>query len=238
MAINCTYCGREVPLGSSVCPACGQAVAAVPAPAFTPVNTGAPAAPGYAQESTPYAAAPYAAAPYTNAPPPASSGGGAVKIILIVVAVFVFLGILAAGVVGYGVWRASRVLHAINTDNKTGSFSINTPNGTITAGGKASISESDLGTAIYPGATRGEGSMNIKTPTGSLVSATYLTSDSPSQVVEFYKGKLGDKASTIDTGSATMITSADDDNNNKVMVTVTTDNGKSKITIMHSMKKP
>ncbi len=228
---NCTYCGREVPPGSSVCPACGQNVAAAPAPPFTPVNTGAPVTPGYAQESTPYAAA-----PYTNAPPPAKSGG-ALKIILIVVGIFVFLGILAAGVVGDGVWRASKAIHAIaDTDSKTGSFTLNTPNGKITAGGKASISESDLGVAIYPGATRGEGSMNIKTPGGSLVSATYLTSDSPSQVVEFYKGKLGENASTVDTGSTTMITSSDS-SDNKIMVTVTSDDGKTKVTIMHSTKK-
>jgi hypothetical protein len=233
VAINCTYCGREVPPGSSVCPACGQAVAAAPAPGFAPVNVGGPAAPGYVQESTPYTNA-----PYTNAPPPASSGGGALKIILIVVGVFVFLGLLVVGGIGYVGWRASKAIHAIaDTDSKTGSFTLNTPNGKITAGSKTAISESDLGIAIYPGATRGEGSMNIKTPTGSLVTATYMTSDAPSQVVEFYKGKLGDKASTIDTGNATMISSADDDNNNKVMITVTSDNGKTKVTIMHSTKK-
>jgi hypothetical protein len=34
-----------------------------------------------------------------------------------------------------------------------------------------------------------------------------------------------------------MITSSDEDKNNKVMVTVTADTGKTKITIMHSTKK-
>lgn len=224
MAIICTYCGREVPPGSSVCPACGQTVSAVSTPAFTPVAAANPGSvpPAYAQSATPYA----------TPPPPAGSGSPVVKILLIVIAVVVFVGVAFAALIGIGVWRASKALHM---DKKGDTFSITTPSGTITSGGHSSISEVDLGVPIYPGATRGEGSMNLKTPNGSLVSSNFNTSDSPSKVVDFYKGKLGENASTVESGSSTMITLADN-NANKVLVTVSSDGGQTKILIMHTTR--
>ncbi len=177
MATLCTHCGREVPPAvPSAKPAAKTVRSAVPA--FEPViqpGVQSPPTPGYAQS----------AAPYTTAPPPAQSGG-ALKIILIVVAVVVLLGIVAAGLVGAFVWHATKaVSHAIVHKDSNGDVTINTPGGAITSGSASTISESDLGVAPYPGATRGEGSMNMHTPVGSLISAVYLTSDSPIQVVDY-----------------------------------------------------
>jgi hypothetical protein len=222
---------RSIP-GSTVCQACGETVRSA-TPAFEPViqpGVQSPVPPGYAQS----------AAPYTTAPPPAQSGG-ALKIILIVVGVVVLLGVVAAGVIGAFVWHATKaVSNAIVHKNSNGDVTINTPGGPITSGSASTISESDLGVALYPGATRGEGSMNMHTPVGSLISAVFLTSDSPTQVVDFYKAKLGSDVadvSAMQSGNSTMITSGGD-SKNKVMVTVTSvDNGKTRINILHTIKK-
>ena len=231
MATICTHCGREVPPGNTVCPACGENVQAT-APAFTPVvQPGTPPPPAYTQPG--YAQPGYAqsATPYATPPPPAKSGS-AVKIILIVVGVFVFLGILAAAVVGIGIWRVSKAVHK----NANGDVSISTPGGTITSGN--SVSESDLGIAIYPGATQAaSSSMNMHTPSGSLVSAAFVTSDSPSQVADFYKSKIGDSVSSMQAGGSTILTSGAD-SKDKVVVTITTvDGGKTRVNILHSTKK-
>ena len=217
------------PPGNTVCPACGETVRSA-APPFAPVvqpgaQPGAqiPPPPGYAQSATPYAT-----------PPPPAASGGALKIILIVVGVFVFLGVMAAAVVGIGLWRVSK---AIVHKDSNGDVSITTPGGVITSGNTSSISESDLGIAIYPGATRGEGAMNMHTPGGSLISAVFVTSDSPAQVVDYYKSKIGSDVSSMESGNSTVLTSSAD-SKNKVMVTVTTlDNGKTRINILHTTKK-
>jgi hypothetical protein len=229
VATICTHCGREVAPGSTVCQACGETVRSA-VPAFEPViqpGVQSPPTPGYAQS----------AAPYTTAPPPAQSGG-ALKIILIVVGVVVLLGLVAAGLVGAFVWHATKaVSHSIIHKNSNGDVTINTPGGAITSGSASTISESDLGVALYPGATRGEGSMNMHTPVGSLISAVFLTSDSPTQVVDYYKSKIGSDVSTMETGNSTVLTSGAD-SKNKVMVTVTSgDNGKTRINILHTTKK-
>ena len=231
MATICTHCGREVPPGNTVCPACGETVRSA-TPAFTPVIEPG-AQPGV--QTSPLGYAP-SATPYATPPPPAQSGGA--LIILIVVGVFVLLGVVAAGVVGAFVWHATKaVSNAIVHKNSNGDVIINTPGGAITSGSASSISESDLGVALYPGATRGEGSMNMHTPAGSLISAVFVTSDSPSQVVDYYKSKIGGDVSTMESGNSTVLTSAAD-SKNKVMVTVTAnDNGKTRIRILHTTKK-
>ena len=177
-------------------------------------------------------------ASYPIPPQPAAQSGGALKIILIVVGVVVLLGIVAAGVIGAFVWHATKaVSNAIVHKNSNGDVTINTPGGAITSGSASTISESDLGVAVYPGATRGEGSMNMHTPVGSLISAVFLTSDSPTQVVDYYKSKIGSDVSTMETGNSTVLTSGAD-SKNKVMITVTSgDNGKTRINILHTTKK-
>ena len=183
--------------------------------------------PGYAPSATPYAT-----------PPPPPQSGGALKIILIVVGVFVLLGVVAAGFLGAFVWHATKaVSNSIVHKNSNGDVTINTPGGAITSGSASTISESDLGVALYPGATRGEGSMNMHTPLGSLVSAVFLTSDSPAQVVDYYKSKIGGDVSTMESGNSTVLTSGAE-SKNKVMITVTTvDSGKTRINILHTTKK-
>lgn len=227
----CAKCNTEVPAGSQFCSVCGTPVAAAPpaAPAFTPVSmptptASAPPPPGYAPQ-------------YAAAPPP--SGNSALKIILIVVAIFVGLGILGAGAVGFMAWRVAHSIR-VNGTGPNGQVSISTPGGSFSAGGSSSVTADDLGTDIYPGAQSTEGSMRINTPGGSVVTGVYLTSDSKDAVRDFYKGKFGSDASIYDTDNGAVL-SVNKGEQESVMVTVSAkqseNDGKTKIVIVHSKNK-
>jgi hypothetical protein len=164
-------------------------------------------------------------------PPPASSGNTVLKIVLIVIGVFVVLGAIGAGVIGFGVYKISKTAHR----NADGGVSFSTAGGTITAGNSANISEADLGTALYPGAVSGQGSMNMKLPTESLVTAVYTSSDSPDKIVSFYKEKLGDQASVVQSGKRTVLKVGDKDKES-IMVTVSPEGNTTKFVIMHVTK--
>jgi len=162
-------------------------------------------------------------------PPPASSSNTVVKIILIVLGVFVLLGLIVAGIIGIGVYKVSKAVHK----DRNGNVSISTPNGTITTGQSATISTADLGVDPYPGAaSTTQGSMNMKTPNGSMVTSVYTSSDSPDKIIAFYKGKLGDQASIIQTGNGTMLSSGEN-SKDKIMVTVSPQGSVTKIVILH-----
>jgi hypothetical protein len=167
------------------------------------------------------------------APVPPAKGGSALKIILIVVGVFVAIGVLAACVIGYGVYRVSKAVHV---DKNGGAMTIDTPTGTISAGSDTSIGAAELGVAIYPGAAHAPGSLNFKGPDGASATANFTTSDSVSEVVAFYKAKLGENATTMETGGGTILASDNSNPNNSVMVTVASEGGKTKFSIVHSSK--
>ncbi|HSY67626.1 MAG TPA: hypothetical protein VK813_03235 [Edaphobacter sp.] len=171
----------------------------------------------------------YQNVPGVPPPPPPNSSNTVLKIVLIVVGIIVVFGVLVAGVIGYSVYKVSRAMHK----DSNGNVSISTPTGTITTGTSANISAADLGTDPYPGASsRSQGSMNMHTPTGSMVTAIYTSTDSPDKIVDFYKSKLGDQASTVQTSNGTVI-SAGDKNRDSVMVTITPEGKTSKIVIIH-----
>jgi hypothetical protein len=214
MASFCTKCGTAVTGDNAFCTSCGAPVgAAVAAP-------GSVAPPS----STPVYAAPTAA--------PAKSGGSALKVILIIVAVFVGLGILSVAGIMFGIWRVSRVVHV--TQNGGGAVTLSTPAGTYSAG-NTKVTASDLGVDIYPGSTQQQGAVRVTTPNGSAVTAAYITSDSMDKVVDFYKGKLGSGASVYQSDKSAVLTLASDDKKTSVMITVSAENnGQTKVAIMHS----
>ena len=191
-----------------------------------------PPQPNYQQVIVP--PAPQAAPGYPTAPSqvyaqPTSTSNTAVKIILIVVGVIVFFGILAAAVISFGAYKLSKAVHRASN----GDVSFSTPNGTVTTGGNALISSADLGLPGYPGAKRSPGGMRMKTPTGSLITATFTTPDAVSTVAEFYKSKMGADASAIETGNGTMLTSGQN-TADKAVVTITDQSGLTRITIVHT----
>ena len=149
---------------------------------------------------------------YQNIPPAPASSGNTVKIVLIVIGVIALFGVLAAGIIGFGVYKVSK------------SVQIST--------GHSTMSAAELGTAPYPGASTSDGSMNMKLPNGSMVTSVFTSSDSADKIVAFYKEKLGDQASVVQTGNGTMLSAGEKDKNS-VMVTVTSEGNNSKIVIIH-----
>jgi len=98
MAKFCANCGNPMAEGARFCASCGAAVPGQPAPAQPgSVPSAAPAV-------TP-SVAPPATYPPQSAPPASSSG---VKILFMVLAIFAFLGLLAAGSCFYIAYRVKK----------------------------------------------------------------------------------------------------------------------------------
>ena len=152
--------------------------------------------------------------PPVGAPAP-QSGSSAVKIILIILGIFVGLGIIVAGIVGYSVYRVARSVHK----DANGNISVTTPKGTITANSSSTLTAADLGIAIYPGATEGKGGMRMNIAGKSMVTANFLTPDSPDKVMAFYKGQAGPNAQTVTTIAGGTITIQNGANSISVTVT-------------------
>ena len=165
--------------------------------------------------------------------PPQKSGNTALKIILIIVVAFVGLGVLAAAGFGYFAYRVSRAVHISNKGG--GAVEISTPGGSFSAG-NTTVSASDLGVDIYPGAAAQKGAVRISTPSGTAITGVFETTDSLDKVVDFYKGKLGSGASVYQSDKGAVLTLADEAKKTSVMVTISADDpdGKTKIAIMHS----
>ena len=207
MASYCSKCGTELALGAQSCASCGTPVA-------TPVAT---------------------AVPGTLPPaPPQTGGSNAVKIILIVVAVVVGLGVVGVVSVGYIGYRVARAVHVSGSGKEV---TINTPGGSISTSANETFTSADLGTDIYPGATTGKGSMRMSLPTGSMVTAVYVTGDSKDKVVSFYKDKFGSDVSVMDSSDGAVITGKKSDNES-IIVTVTPNSsqyeGKTQVAIVHT----
>jgi hypothetical protein len=264
MAVPCAKCGAEVPAGSHFCAVCGTQVAATaaastaPQSGYTPVNipasqplpgpqaaTASQPLPGYTQISgvqpAGYSAAGGAppagyatAGGYVQSPGTPVKSGGALKIILIIFAILVGLGILGAGAVGFMVWR---VAHAFHVNGHNGQVTLNTPSGSVTASNASNFTPDELGTDIYPGAQPTQGGMRMNLPTGSVVSGVFLTSDSKDQVLAFYKSKLGSDASVFDAANSAMISLRKGSHEN-IMVSISSqeshNDGKTKISIVHT----
>jgi hypothetical protein len=238
MAVLCAKCGTEVASGAQFCAVCGTPVGGPPAPAFAAVPQAAPAFTPVSMPVQPAAPSgpvytPTASYPQTATPPPAKTGG-ALKIILIVVAIFVGIGILGAGAVGFMVWR---VAHAIHSAANGQGVTLNTPGGAITTSGSKAFTADELGTDIYPGAESTTGSMRLNMPNGSMVTGAFLTSDSKDAVKDYYRAKFGSEASVFDTGNGAII-SLRKGQEEAVTVTISSvpseSNGKTKFVIMHT----
>jgi len=164
---------------------------------------------------------------------PAKSGGSALKIILIIVAIIVGLGILGLGTLGYIGYRIAKNTHV----DANGRVTMNTPAGTITTTPTDNISAADLGVEIYPGAESTRGGMKMEMPNGSGITGVFLTSDSPAQVLAFYKDKLGPAATvTSILGNTTVRFNINPQEFVHVMINANTrlDKGKTRITISHT----
>jgi hypothetical protein len=74
--------------------------------------------------------------------------------------------------------------------------------------------------------------MNMKTSSGSMVTAVYTSPDPADKIVAFYKEKLGDEASIVQNGHGTTLT-AGEKNKNQITVSVSSQGDLTKIAIIH-----
>lgn len=230
MAAFCTKCGAPLSSSTGFCSSCGTSIAPATAaiPPVGPVQAAPPVA-AYGQQAVPPVAG------YPMAPPPQSSNS-ALKIVLIVVAVVVGLGILGAGAMGFMAWHVAKTM---KVDSSGQGVTMTVPGGGTISAGDSVASDVDLGVPAYPGALREKGGVNMDTASASMVMAHFATNDSISQVTDFYKGKMGETTVAVTSGDGTVLNSGSDAD--KVMVTIGPGNGddagKTTIVIMHTKKK-
>jgi hypothetical protein len=222
MAGFCTKCGAPLASSTGFCSACGTPIGTdvVPsAAAAAPPPAGYPAA----------GAAPPVAYPAAY-PPPTKSSGGALKVILIIVAVVVVLGALGVAAIGFTAWRVAK---SVKVNAGDSGVSVSVPGGGTFSAGDNAGNDADLGVPIYPGAEREKGGVQMRSASASMVMAHFSTSDSISQVSDFYKGKIGDSAQVVSSNEGTVITSGAD-SPDKITITVAPGNGddKGKTTIL------
>jgi len=170
---------------------------------------------------------------------PANSGPSALKIVLIVVGIIVVLGVVGVAGFSYVIYRAVHGVHvATSGSGENAKMTMSLPGGTISANTAETFTAADLGTDIYPGAQSGKGSMRMTMPTGSWVTAVFVTPDSKDQVVSFYKSKFGSEVSVFDSGDSAVI-SVQKSKQESIMVTVTANkseySGKTQIAIVHTI---
>jgi hypothetical protein len=179
-------------------------------PGFQPVPSQPTAPPQYPPAAPP---------PYQPmAAPPPKQGTSALKIVLIIVGILFGIGVIGAGVVGYGIYKVAKAVKMSTNSSQP-------------------VTESDLGVAIYPGAEQGKGTLRMKLAGKSMVTANYLTSDTKDQVETFYQNNLGPmvRSSTNANGETFVLNKGSGET---VTVTVVQNpglnNGQTQIVIVHA----
>lgn len=158
----CNSCGANLEAGARFCPKCGAS------------QLGAAAAP----------------VPSKSAPAPVNSpqSTNTLKVLLIVVAAILVLGVFAVGTMTFIGLRIARHTHVTQNGN---SVHVQTPFGTVNTN-VADVSK-DLGVDIYPGAHMlNSDAANVQMAGVHTVAAQFESDDPASKVADFYKAKFPD----------------------------------------------
>ena len=182
----CNSCGAPLTAGAKFCNKCGSTIADGPvAPAATP----APAA-----------------------PPTGRSSG--LKVVLIVVAVIVGIGILSLAGISFVIYHAAKSARVRVEGNNS---KVETPFGTIETSQDPEKVAQDLGVDVYPGA-QAQKNASSSASFGAIrtVTAVFQTSDSLDKVCSFYKSKFPSAVvTTVDQNHCTIVS-----NDPKNMITI------------------
>jgi len=206
----CNSCGATLDSGAKFCTKCG---------ATQPVAAGS-------------AAAPVIASGGANAATPKS--GNALKIILIIGAVIVGLGILGVGAASFVAWRIASRTHV---RNRNGNVRVETPFGTVQSSTDPDEAARDLGVEPYPGAEVIKGTTsNMTVGTMHTAAADFETNDPASSVADFYKSKFPGANVTSSNGDHYSIVS--NDKKNMLAIGIEPRNGKTRIHIAKVAGKP
>jgi hypothetical protein len=144
------------------------------------------------------------------------------KVVLIVVAAVVVLGVLGVGTVVYVGYRA---LHA--------------PGNSVSVGPSVQVSDTDLGVVLYPGAAAKQGAgVKLKLGNTVMVSATYTTTSPVSAVEDFYRNQVGGQAieskSVRGTSFESVTTNGAQKNSLVVTISPSSTGGLTQIVILHT----
>ena len=191
----CNSCGTTLEAGAKFCPKCG---AAIPMAAAIPATT-------------------------PSVPPP--QGNSALKVILMLVAGVIVLGILGIGTL---VFVIHRVAHNSRIRNRDGNVQVETPFGSVQSTNNPDEAVRNLGIDPYPGARVLQG--NSATIGGMhTVTAQFESDDSADKVAAFYSSKLPDaKVNTKDQNHYTIVST---DKKNIVTINIAPEGSKTRINI-------
>jgi hypothetical protein len=204
----CNSCGAALISGANSCSKCGAAVAG---------------------------AAPVAAAPPPLAPAPAA-GTSALKVVLIVIAVIVSIGLLGIATlvfVGVHIARGSHVTQEgdkVKVDTPFGTFSANDPDDAVR----------DLGVDVYPGAqVQKNGAASVTVAGIHTVTANFASGDSADQVCAFYKSRFPSATVTSSDHNRCSIVAnvVSGDEKNSMTINVESSGDSAKFQIAHVSRK-
>jgi hypothetical protein len=193
----CNSCGTTLDAGARFCPKCGSAV---------PVSAAAPPT-------------------VSSAPAAPPEGNNALKIVLIVVAVIIALGILGIGMLTFVV---RRIAHNSHIQNRGGNVRVETPFGTVQSTNNPDEAARNLGIDPYPGARVLKGNTAI---IGGMhtVEAEFESDDSPEKVLVFYSSKVPNgNVTTKDQNHYTIVST---DKKNIITIRIDPGDGKTRIAI-------
>ncbi|HVP42518.1 MAG TPA: zinc ribbon domain-containing protein [Terriglobales bacterium] len=168
-----------------------------------------------------------------GAAPAPASGGGALKIVLIVVAGVILLSVV--GSVATMIFVGKRLHDAkVSIREHGGEATVETPMGTVhTTKDPAKIAE-NLGVDIYPGAKAIEGGSEVQTMGMRTVTGIFETSDPVDKVGDFYHEKYPKGIYTATDRETSIITGSQ---GSMVTIHIKDDGGKTKLTIVNMAGK-
>ena len=156
-----------------------------------------------------------------------AKSNNALKVILIVVAVIVGLGILgiaAVSFIGYRIATHTRVR------NQDGNVRVETPFGTVQSSTDPDEAARNLGIELYPGATVVKGtSSNMNMGSMHTAAAEFESSDPASSVAEFYKSKV--PGANVVSSNADHYSIISTDKKNMLTISIEPRDGKTRIHI-------
>jgi uncharacterized OB-fold protein len=208
----CNSCGATLSPGMKFCNKCGapqaDAVAAPGATSAPPATVMAPAS-------------------------PPATGGGALKIILIVVAVIVGIGILGMVTCGVVVRRALKNSHVSQQGDNV---KAETPFGTFETSKDPEQIAKDLAVDLYPGAEMQKNASTSVTM-GSIhtVTAVLESSDSVDKVCAFYKERFPN--ATVTSSDQNRCSLVSNDQKNMITINIEADGDSTKLQITSVSKK-
>jgi hypothetical protein len=208
----CNSCGSVIDAGVRFCPKCGKPTSAAGAAPQGVVPPPSPMAPAAVPQGQPVAA---------------TGGNNAVKIVLIVVAVIVGIGIIGAVTVGFVIHRAISRTHI---ESRDGNVRVHSPFGNVETSTDPEEAAKNLGVDVYPGSRVVKGSAaNMTFGKAHTAAAQFETIDSPDIVAQFYRSKY--PSATFSSSEADHFTLIAGGKENVTTITVEPEEGKTRISI-------